>query len=104
MISRELFTESINSIIDADNYQKSLNKFFKDNDVDGYIYQPDCSIAVVNLLHGIFEDADNSDVISYFCFDLEFGKKWKSGMFKEEGKEIKLATIDDLYDYLITRS
>lgn len=101
IISRELFTEIIEEIRKVYDYQEGLNKYFEKNDVDGYIYQPDCMCATIKLLHFIFGEKDIDEWISYFCFELNFGRKYTDGaVVDENGKNIPLATIDDLYNLL----
>jgi len=99
MISKEVFVEVINEIAVVDKYHENLNSFFKSNDVDGYIFQPDCSPAILKLLRIIFNDED--DWIDYFCNELEYGKKWKAGMIQDnDGQDIDLSTSEKLYDFL----
>lgn len=100
MISKELFIESINELIKADEYKKNLNNFFKNNDVDGYIFQPDCAVAVVNLLSFCMNDEDN--IISYFCFELNYGSM-ESDLYDDNGNIIEINTPEELYDYLINK-
>ena len=39
--------------------------------------------------------------IEYFCFELEFGKKWKPGMIEDEdGNDIDLSSAEKLFDFL----
>lgn len=101
IITRDFFTEIIEEIQRTYEYQEGLNKYFEKHDVDGYLYQPDCMCAAMKLLHYIFGEKDINEWISYFCFELNFGKKYKEGsVLDENGKTIPLATIDDLYDLL----
>lgn len=100
IISKEDFIIIINDLQKTNDYQTGLNRYFKNHDVDGYIYQPDCSCSVVKLLHAIFGSADIDEWISYFCFELDFGRKWKQGRIKGSGKDIKLENASDLYDLL----
>jgi len=100
-ITREFFTEIIEEIEKTYNYQEGLNTYFKKSGVDGYIYQPDCIGAALKLLHYIFGEKDIDEWISYFCFELNFGKKYKDGtVLDANGKDIPLSTIDDLYNLL----
>ena len=102
-ITREIFQEIMEEIQKAYDYQNDLNKFFEKHDADGYLFQPDCMCATIKLLHIIFEEKDINEWISYFCFDLNFGRKYKEGtILDESGAPIRLATIDDLYDLLTT--
>lgn len=104
IISKEDFVSIMDDLQKTNDYQRGLNRYFKNNDVDGYIYQPDCSCSVIKLLHMIFSDADFNEWISYFCFELDFGRKWKPKIITEkDGTDIKLETSEDLYNYLSRR-
>lgn len=98
MISKETFIDVMNELIKADAYQTDLNKFFKNHDVDGYIFQPDCATSVVSLLHEVFKK-DEDNIISKFCFEYEFGSKWKKEDTDKFGHDI--STPELLYDYLV---
>lgn len=101
IVSRKFFTEIIEEVQKSSDYQEGLNNFFNKNGVDGYIYQPDCICAVIKLLHYIFGESDADEWISYFCLELNFGRKYKDGLvLDKDGKNINLATIDDLYNLL----
>lgn len=99
-ITRELFCEVLADVERADQYAEGLNNYFKNNNVDGYIYQPDCACSVIKLLHELCGDADKDNWISYFCYELDFGKKSNKLNPKYKGKEIDLSTSDNLYDFL----
>lgn len=100
-MTREFFTEIMEEVMKSHDYQEGLNKYFEKNDVDGYIYQPDCACATLKLLHHIFGEKDVDEWISYFCFELNFGRNYKDGAVSDEhGNNIPLATIDDLYNLL----
>ena len=44
---------------------------------------------------------DKDEWIDYFCFELDFGKKWKEGVITEkDGTDIILKTPEDLYNLL----
>lgn len=101
MISKEEFINAINEVERVYGYQKGLNNFFRENYVDGYIFQPDCTSTVISLLHSIFGIKDKDGWIDYFCFELDFGKNWKKGMLTaKDGTDIILRTSEDLYDLL----
>lgn len=102
-MDRELFIEIINDIQKTYDYQESLNSFLHDHGAEGYLFQPDCISATIKLLHYIFKKSDSDEWISYFCFDLNFGRKWKSGKVKDEnGKDILMDSPGALYDFLLT--
>lgn len=53
----------------------------------------------LKLLKTVMED--ESDWISYFAYDLEWGREYHQGdIVDENGNEIKLQTAEDLYDLL----
>jgi hypothetical protein len=100
-ITREFFIEIMNDIEKTYRYQEGLNDYFAKNGADGYVYQPDCIDTTIKILHKFFEEKDIDEWISYFCFELDFGRKYKDGAIKDEfGKNITLATSDDLYNIL----
>ena len=101
IITKEYFNEIMESIKKTYKYQEGLNDYFSKNGVDGYIYQPDCIDTLIKLLHNVFGEKDINERISYFCFELDFGRKYKEGLVKDEfGKNITLETYDDLYTLL----
>ena len=101
MISKELFVEVIEDARKTDDYQNCLNNQLRENGVEGFIFQPTCVDSVIKLLHFSFLDSDSSEMISYFCFDLDYGRKWKPGMIKaKDDTDINLSTPEHLYDYL----
>lgn len=100
-LSKEDFVDAINDVETVFKYQEGLNNYFRKNNVEGYIFQPDCSSTVLRLLHLILGDSDKDKWIEYFCFELDFGKKWEPGMITEkDGTDIILKTPEDLYELL----
>lgn len=55
---------------------------------------------IVKLLEIIMEDKEN-DWIGYFCWELNFGRRYKPGMITDGDKDIPLATTRDLYNLLL---
>ena len=101
LITKDFFTEIMESVKKTYKYQEGLNDYFAKNGADGYVYQPDCIDTTIKILHRIFGEKDVDELISYFCFELDFGKKYKEGLIKDGyGKNISLATFDDLYTLL----
>ena len=101
LLSKEQFINAINDVENVCRYQEGLNNYFRKNNVDGYIFQPDCSSTVIGLLHTVLGEKDKDEWIDYFCFELDFGKKWKEGVITEkDGTDIILKTAEDLYNLL----
>jgi hypothetical protein len=54
---------------------------------------------VVQLLENMFDD---KDIISWWLYDLDYGKEFKKGYLKDEkGFDIDVSSAGKLYDYLI---
>lgn len=103
MLSKDEFIKALDEVEKVNKYNEELNSVFRKNGVDGYIFQPDCTATVLRLLHILFEKADKDEWIEYFCYELDFGKNWKSGIIiNKDGSDIKLGTSEDLYNYLCT--
>lgn len=53
------------------------------------------------LIFEVLKDAYSDDIVgndvSYFCYELEFGEKWAPGCMTENGEDVEMRTIDDLY-------
>lgn len=100
IISKEIFLDCIKTLQDLDAFQNGLNDYYHAHNVDGYLYYPDGSVTILNLLHNIFHDDD--EWIDYFCCDLEYGNNYEPGCVTEyDGTEIPLVTAEDLYNLLI---
>lgn len=104
MISKELFCEAVRELQRAWDYQEGLNDYFKDNGVDGYVFQPDCSDVLIKVLEEAMNLEINDQIgsdLSYFCYELDFGRKFKPGDVTENGKDVDFSTPESLYDYLM---
>ncbi len=100
-LTKNEFIEIIGELQKAFTYQKEIELFFKKSGIIGFIYTPDCSDSVLRLLHILYAQQDKDNIISFFCNDLDYGKKYKKEIVKENlGIEIPLKTSEDLYNYL----
>ena len=73
-----------------------------DDALGAVIDMPDLSDVVIDLLNKLLGiDPIDSD-ISYFCWELDFGKKWTPGSLIVDVKSIDISTAEKLYDYLIS--
>lgn len=109
MLSREKFKYYINIIKDLEEKEESFrNVVDKLSDGEGgisFIYgQP--IITIIDLLCSCFNiDYSNTDndPISYFIYELDWGKDKmsKDCIDYEDGTKISLTNLDELYDYLL---
>ena len=99
MISREKFIESINRLRE---YQKrEYNLYHNGLDIS------EVTDGLVGGYLDLLEEAaqDKGEWISYWCFDLDFGKDWTPDTCTDEnGNPISLKTVDDLYKRLVAES
>ena len=106
MISKKLFSDCIKSLDNLDKFQSAVLDLTKQYDgygcVDmGTMTYTACDGELLELLRVIMNDTED-DWIGYFCYELDFGRKWKLGCVidQTDGEEIPLATIDDLWALL----
>lgn len=98
MISKDSFCEIINFIKEMRDSEDRINKFLNKElgDFSCFLYSK-YEDKVVKLLDDIFE----TDFISYFIYDLNFGEGYR---FTDENEEdVDLSTPEMLYDFLVTR-
>lgn len=101
----EITKEEFCKIIDR--LQKSWDKQNQIIDALGAVIDTgDVSDMVVDLLNKLMElESDElfgSD-IGYFCWELDFGRKWTPDSIQDiNGNPIDISTSEKLYDYLIS--
>ena len=72
--------------------------------LDAVVDTGDLSDIVVDLLNKLM-NVESNDIygsdISYFCWELDFGKKWTPNSITDmDGNSIDISTAEKLYDYL----
>ena len=72
-----------------DSLSEERNCFYPFSDDDALIF---------DILIDYYSEPIVENEISYFCYDLEFGKCWSPGTITQDDKDIKMETIDDLYE------
>ena len=105
MISKEKFVEIINRLKNYNELQNKINDLIKDNidnkEMDFMNAGSICighESVVVYLLERMFD----TDMISYFIYELDYGEKYKEGCVLDENmNEIDLSTAEKMYDYLV---
>jgi hypothetical protein len=101
MIDKETFVDIINRIQDVEKYHTNLNQFFQQNGISGTLYSPDCTAETLKLLAILMHDDMVTDILGRFCYELDFGKKWKKGcVLDRNGNDIELSSAEKVYDYL----
>ena len=108
MISKEEFIRIIKRLEETERTKNEIDKIIKES--------TDCIISdftnasslmichediVISLLETMFDD---KDTISWWIYDLEYGKKYEDGCITEkDGTIIDLSTVEKLYNYLVNK-
>lgn len=95
-MTKENFSTLLNAVKNHSNYICNL---YRDYGID-FINSPVMEIEseITKYLKAQFNDTD--DWISYWIWELDFGKKWKPGTVTFEGIDVPLGTADDLWNLL----
>lgn len=104
LISKKQFAEIIDRLKNYDNLQKKINELFKDlldNQEQDFANAGGICIrhesAVIKVLEVMFE----TDLISWWIYEKNYGKNFKIGDLEDNGKKIDLSTSEKLYEYLL---
>ena len=105
IISKDKFIEIINRLKSYDELQNKINDLFKEN-IDNkemdFMNAGSICIGHESVVVYLLEKMFDTDMISYFIYELEYWKKYKAGCVLDENmNEIDLSTAEKLYDYLI---
>lgn len=98
------FEKTIKALMDMEDFCSTLTmacgELMKRNGtIDCEMMIPTLTDYVIRLLEIILND--KNEWVSYFVFDLNFGREYKDGMITDkDGANIKLATTQDLWDLL----
>ena len=105
MISKEKFVEIINRLKNYNELQDKIDNLFKDNIENrerDFINAGSICIGHESVVVYLLEKIFDTDMISYFIYELNYGKKYKAGCVLDENmNEIDLSTAEKMYDYLV---
>ena len=105
IISKEKFVEIINRIKNYNELQDKIDDLFKDNIENrerDFMNAGSICIGHESIVVYLLERMFDTDMISYFIYELDYGKKYKAGYVLDENmNEIDLSTPEKLYDYLV---
>lgn len=106
MIKKDIFVETINFIRDRNDAMNKLNKAFTEEFEDSVFYpyfKYEVQMLKVLATSFDYDEAVIDDWISYFCFEIDFGRKYgpdEEYAWEKDGTSIKLGNAEELYDYL----
>ena len=105
MISKEKFVEIINRLKSYNELQKKINDLFEDNientEMD-FMNAGSICVGHESVVVYLLENMLDTDMISYFIYELEYGEKYEKGCVLDANMtEIDLSTAEKMYDYLV---
>lgn len=105
-LSKQEFVKIIGRLQDADELVSKVNQLFRESRenvecdfCNGASLQISHESLVVDLLQKLMRD--KYDNISYFIYELDYGKKYEEGAITNEEGIIDMSTPEALYNYLI---
>lgn len=106
MITKEEFVNIMDRLKNINDLQNNIDKLIRDsyeyhkNDfMDSAGFMVCCEDIIVDLLEKILND--EAEDISYFMYELDYGRDYQDGSIVENGVNIDFSSADKLYDYLI---
>lgn len=105
MISKEKFVEIINRLKKYNELQNDINELFNesiDNKEMDFINAGSICIGHESVVVYLLEKMFDTDMISYWIYELNYGKEYTDGCVLDENmNEIDLSTAEKMYDYLV---
>lgn len=105
IISKEKFVEIINRLKNYKELQDKIDELFKDN-IDNkemdFMNAGSICVGHESVVVYLLENMLDTDMISYFIYELEYGEKYEKGCVLDANMtEIDLSTAEKMYDYLV---
>ena len=108
MITKERFIQIIKRLENYNKLQEQINSLFDeciDNKENDFCNAGSICIGHESVVVYLLEKMFDTDMISYFIYELDYGEKYKAGYVLDENmNEIDLSTAEKLYDYLIKKA
>ena len=105
MITKEQFVTIINRLKETDEMVDKINNIIRnstDSIISDFTNAGSIMIChediVLHLLEDIFND---TDTISWWLYEKDYGRDIRMKMWDEQGNEIDVSTPEKLYDYLV---
>ncbi len=97
--SKEQFVSLLKDMEDVENRMNQINEVLHKTCIDSILFFPTLQDSILHYLEQVFND--ENCWIYYFACEVEYGKKWESGMVTDNGKDCRLSTAGELYDFLL---
>ena len=105
-LSKEEFVKVIGKLQECIDFENGVTELFYTYGLQApeFPLPYDAMVDTLNTMFDLDLDTNWGSDIDYFCIELDFGRKYKPGMVKENGNEIDLSTAEKLYDYITSES
>ena len=100
-IDKETFIKSMNAIKAAEDLLHNLytlDIYISENEVLCNLISSYIDLISISVNDSLNQKDFYSD-LSYFIYDLDWGKTWKPGMVTENGKDIDMSSIEKMWEY-----
>lgn len=104
LVNKNEFIKIINRLKDYTKLQDKINDLFKDlldNKEQDFCNAGSICIGHESVVVKLLEDMFETDLISWWIYELDYGKEYKPGCLTEDDMEIDVSTADKLYDVLM---
>ena len=107
MITKKQFVNIITHLKEVNDFVNKTNvraKRLHDSIISDFFNASSLSISFEDDLVNVLENMFNTDLISWWLYELDYGKKFELGYLEEEnGYKPDLSTAEKLYDYLVKK-
>lgn len=99
-MNKELFTKCISQLkTHQEKSDKVCNLLDELSDEASYFYPYSSDDELIlDFLRDHYGESIVENDICYFCYELNFGADWEPGTITWNDEDVKMATIDDLYE------
>lgn len=104
LVNKNEFIKIINRLKDYSKLQDKINDLFKDlldNKEQDFCNAGSICIGHESVVVKLLEDMFETDLLSWWIYELDYGKEYKPGCLTEDDMEIDVSTVDKLYDVLM---
>lgn len=104
LVNKNEFIKIINRLKDYTKLQDKINDLFKDlldNKEQDFCNAGSICIGHESVVVKLLEDMFETDLLSWWIYELDYGKEYKPGCLTEDDIEIDVSTTDKLYDVLM---
>lgn len=109
LISKQTFVKIINTMRDREDLVIKLNDIIREyrttlheDFLDGNALIIGGEDEIVELLEILMKDTCGD--ISYFMWEIDFGRDYEPGCITQDGEDIDISSADKLYDYLVSEN